>query len=167
MKKQRSKKLNPKKPYKLITALAIYSLFISSFLAYGLNNLENVYSQSQGFLNMPTDTDFIKSLIVFFVIYAVRSVVVLLPKIARGWAQNGNGWVYGGIIASAPVEAILIYGVWGLATMMVCESNGELDCGWDSLGLVIFLIGSCVFQIVGMVTGTIVSGVIRKHRGVV
>jgi hypothetical protein len=158
MKRKNSKPVKIAKKSNLLTGVVMYIIFISVLAAYAIQNLNTVWSKANDGLNQPTTRDFLIILSIWCGIYTTRGAVLILPKIISNWKKGlrGDGWIYGGIIASIPAEAYLVYGLLNLGFKQVCEANGDFDCGWDGLGLLFILLLSCGLQVAGMLLGSVI-----------
>jgi hypothetical protein len=152
--------------HKLLAGLTLYSIFIALFYSYAIHNLDKVYSQAHGGWTAPTTEEFIYTFAICGALYLIRCLVLLLPKIIAIWKKDihSGGWIYGGILASIPLELYLISSIMDLATKTTCEQNGDFDCGWDGWGVGVGLFLACGAQILGMLVGGIVQFIIDRRR---
>jgi uncharacterized BrkB/YihY/UPF0761 family membrane protein len=167
MKKTNSKKIRiSKKRSNLLTGVVIYIVFIAILAAYALQNLNTVWSKANDGINQPTTKDLLAILLIWLSIYLIRGIVLLLPLTISKWKGKlqGNGWIYGGILAALPAEIFLIVGLLSLVFKQGCETNGDFDCGWDGVGLIAPLFYSCVLQIFGMFAGSLIRLTTNKNR---
>jgi hypothetical protein len=152
--------------HKLLLSLGMYTIFIAFLYSYAIHNLDKVYSQAHDGWTAPTTREFIYTFAICGALYLIRCLALLLPKIIAIWRKDihSGGWIYGGILASIPLELYLISSIMDLATKTTCEQNGDFDCGWDGWSLAVGLFLSCGAQIVGMFAGGVIQFVIDKRK---
>jgi hypothetical protein len=151
---------------KLVRRVIMYIVFISILAAFSIQSLNTVYANANSGVNQPTTKDFFATLLLWLVIYAIRGIVLFIPRLISRFIRKiqFKGWIYGGIVLASPVELILILGLLNYVFSASNQTSAMSSGSWSALGLVIPLSVSCMLQIVGMATGSAISFAYSKNR---